>query len=222
MRQRIKKTATDLLIRKGYRGTSYGDVAAALKTTTANIHYHFGPKTRLVEEVVRDYVAVALARHREIWLDPQTTLPEKLRGVVAFNSERYRRFNRGGVGGRPWSLIGRLRLEGDLLTQPARAALSAFTTEVHGYVRTAVQVALEKGQLRPDSPADDISILLSNLVNTSSTFTQDVGSIDRLAAFFETVSRVITCAYAPSPCSARSPSRWTSRSSPASPRCSAI
>jgi TetR/AcrR family transcriptional repressor of nem operon len=196
MRSRIKKAATDLLIRKGYRGTSYGDIARALKTTTANIHYHVGPKTRLVEEVVRDYVDATLARHRKIWLQPQTTLPEKLRGVVAFNSERHRRFNRGGVGGRPWSLIGRLRLESDLLSQPAREALSEFTAEVHGYVRTAVQVARDNGQLRPDSPIDDIAFLLSNIVNTSATFTQDVGSIDRLVAFFETVSRVITFAYA--------------------------
>jgi len=199
MRQRIKQAATDLLIRNGYRGTSYGDIAAKLGITTTNIHYHFGPKSRLVEEVVRDYVDAALARHREIWLNPETTLPEKLQGVVAFNSERHRKFNRGGIGGRPWSLIGRLRLESDLLSPQARAALSEFTTEVHGYVRTAVQQAHDKGELRPDSPLEDIAFLLANIVNTSATFTQDAGSIERLAAFFETVARVMTSAYATSP-----------------------
>ena len=196
MRQRIKKVATDLLIRNGFRGTSYGDIAARLGITTTNIHYHFGPKKRLVEQVVQEYVAAALMRHREIWLDPGTSLPDKLRGVVAFNSERHRRFNRGGVGGRPWSLIGRLRLESDLLSPPAQAALSEFTTEVHGYVRAAVQMAQDKGELRPDSPLDDIAFLLANIVNTSATFTQDAGSIERLAAFFETVSRVVSLAYA--------------------------
>ncbi len=196
MRQRIKKTATDLLIKNGFRGTSYGDIAANLRITTTNIHYHYGPKKRLVEEVVRDYVDTTLMRHREIWLDPETSLPDKLRGVVAFNSERHRRFNRGGIGGRPWSLIGRLRLESDLLSPPARAALSEFTTEVHGYVRAAVQMAHDKGELRPDSPLDDIAFLLANIVNTSATFTQDAGSIERLAAFFETVSRVVSSAYA--------------------------
>mgnify|MGYP005856041073 CR=1 FL=1 len=196
MRQRIKKAATDLLIRNGYRGTSYGDIAAKLGITTTNIHYHFGPKSRLVEEVVREYVDATLARHREIWLDRDKSLPEKLHAVVEFNSERHRRFNRGGIGGRPWSLIGRLRLERDLLSEPARAALSQFTTEVHGFVRTAVQEACEKGELRPDSPAEDIAFLLANLVNTSSTFTQDAGSIDRLAALFETMARVLNSAYA--------------------------
>lgn len=195
-RQRIKKTATDLLIRNGFRGTSYGDIAAGLGITTTNIHYHFGPKKRLVEEVVRDYVDAALARHRAIWLDPGTSLPDKLRGVVAFNSERHRRFNRGGIGGRPWSLIGRLRLESDLLSPPARGALSKFTTDVHDFVRTAVQMALDKGELRADSPIDDIAFLLANIVNTSATFTQDAGSIERLAAFFATVSRVVSSAYA--------------------------
>lgn len=195
-RQRIKKTATDLLIKKGFRGTSYGDIATCLGITTTNIHYHFGPKKRLVEEVVRDYVAGSLARHREIWLDPDLTLPAKLRGVVAFNGERYRRFNRGGTGGRPWSLIGRLRLEIDLLSPPARAALAEFSTEVHGYLRAAVERAHQKGELRPDTPVEDIAFLLGNIVNTSSTFTQDAGSFEQLSAFFEAVARVVVLAYA--------------------------
>lgn len=196
MREKIKKTATDLLIRNGLRGTSYGDIAVRLGITTTAIHYHFGPKKRLVEEVLRDYVDAALARHREIWLDPSTSLPDKLQGVVAFNSERHRKYNRGGIGGRPWSLIGRLRLESDQLSPPARAALSQFTTEVHGYVRAAVLRAREKEELRTESPLEDIAFLLTNIVNTSATFTQDAGSIDRLAAFFSTVSRVLTSAYA--------------------------
>jgi len=196
MRKRIKRIATSLLIKNGFRGTSYGDIAARLGITTTNIHYHFGPKKRLVEVVVHDYVEATLARHREIWLHPEWTLPEKLRGVVEFNSERHRRFNRGGIGGRPWSLIGRLRLESDLLSPSAQAALSRFTAELAGYVRIAVERAHEKGELQPDSPLDDIAFLLANIVNTSSTFTQDAGSIQRLAAFFETVSRVLTSAYA--------------------------
>lgn len=196
MREKIKRTATSLLIRNGFRGTSYGDIAAKLNITTTNIHYHFGPKKRLVEVVVHDYVEATLARHREIWLHPERNLQEKLRDVVEFNSERHRRFNRGGIGGRPWSLIGRLRLESDLLSPSAQAALSRFTAEVAGFVRAAVERAHEKGELRPDSPLDDVAFLLANIVNTSSTFTQDVGSIERLAAFFETVSRVLTSAYA--------------------------
>ena len=196
MRQRIKKVASDLLIRKGFRGASYGDIATALGITTTNIHYHFGPKKKLVEEVLRDYVENALVRQRKIWLNPVTSLPEKLDGVLEFNAERYRKFNRSSTaGGRPWSLIGRLRLESDLLSSHAREALTEFSTQVQSYVLTAVRTARDKGELKADSPVDDIAFLLTSIVNTSSTFTQEAGSIERLADYFRTVARVVTKAY---------------------------
>ena len=47
MRERIRALALDLLIQFGYRGMSFGDLATALNTTRANIHYHFGSKTDL-------------------------------------------------------------------------------------------------------------------------------------------------------------------------------
>ena len=47
MRQAIKTTALELLVRHGYRGTSFGDIAAERATTRANIHYHFGGKQAL-------------------------------------------------------------------------------------------------------------------------------------------------------------------------------
>jgi AcrR family transcriptional regulator len=39
---------------------SYGDSAGPLQTTRANIHYHFGNKQRLVEEVLKDYIELTL------------------------------------------------------------------------------------------------------------------------------------------------------------------
>ena len=197
MRVRIKATATDLLIRKGFRGTSYGDIASSLKITTTNIHYHFGPKQRLVAEVVREYVDATLVNHKRIWLHPDASLAQKLVSVVAYNNERYRKFNRGGTGGRPWSLIGRLRLDADVLSEPAKAALSDFTTQLHGFVLDAVKSARDKGELRAESPVDDIAFLITNMVTTSATFTQDTGSFQSLADLFQVVSRLLTSAYAP-------------------------
>ncbi|MGK8890307.1 TetR/AcrR family transcriptional regulator [Burkholderia gladioli] len=59
MREKIKQVATELLISRGFNGTSYGDIATRLGVTTTNIHYHFGNKQALVDEVVADYVAEA-------------------------------------------------------------------------------------------------------------------------------------------------------------------
>ena len=67
MRDQIKDLARELLIKHGYRGVSFGDLAEALETTRANIHYHFGNKERLVEEVLEEYIDVTSAQLHAIW-----------------------------------------------------------------------------------------------------------------------------------------------------------
>ncbi len=64
MRDKIKKVATELLIKHGFHGMSFRDVAERCDITTTNIHYHFGSKQQLVEEIVADYVEETGARHR--------------------------------------------------------------------------------------------------------------------------------------------------------------
>lgn len=195
----IKAIAAELLIAHGYHGMNFRSIAEQLDITTTNIHYHFGNKQRLVDEVVQDYVADATARHRAIWLDEKTTLADKLRRVVDYNYERYKRFNRGKHTGQPWSLIGRLRLESNVLSDMARASLASFTTSVHDAIRLAVEMAWQKGELRPDTPREDLAFLIINIVNSSSVFTQDAGSFERLELFFEAFVRVMLSAYAADP-----------------------
>lgn len=197
MRDAIKIVATELLIRHGYHGTSFRNIADQLDTTTTNIHYHFGNKEKLVEEVLRDYVNSTVARHQDIWLNPETTLHQKLMQIAEFNYQRYKAFNKDRSGSRPWSLIGRLRLDGEILGADAREYLSFFTVRVHDSITVAVKNAHRRGELRPDAPLDDISFLLVNIVNSSSVFTQDAGSFERLEQFFEAFSRVVLSAYAP-------------------------
>jgi TetR/AcrR family transcriptional repressor of nem operon len=196
MRDAIKKVATELLIRHGFHNTSFRDIADQIGTTTTNIHYHFGSKQQLVEEVLTDYVAEAAARHRSIWLDAERTLSEKLGGVVEYNYERYKRFNRGKVGGRPWSLIGRLRLDSEDLSPVARESLALFSRSVHEAVKSAFEQACRSGELRADAPLDDLTLLVVNLVNSSSVFTQDAGSFDRMEEFFNAFERVMLRVYA--------------------------
>ncbi len=197
MRDNIKKVATELLIRHGYHGTSFRHIADRLDITTTNIHYHFGNKEKLVEEVVRDYVTSTCAKHKQIWEAPDRSLPQKLMDVAVFNRTRYKAFNRGRKSGQPWSLIGRLRLEGEVLSPGARESLASFTDNVQAAVRVAVQIAYDRGELVADAPLDDIAFLLVNIVNSSSVFTQDAGNFERLEQFFEAFSRVVLSAYAP-------------------------
>lgn len=198
MRDSIKFVATELLIRHGYHGTSFRNIAERLGITTTNIHYHFGNKEKLVEEVLRDYVDTTALRHAEIWQNPDRTLTQKLADVVEFNHVRYRAFNRDRKGSQPWSLIGRLRLDGEVLGPEARECLSQFTVRVHDSVRVAVRLAHRNGELKKDTPLDDIAFLIVNLVSSSSVFTQDAGSFERLEQFFDTFSRVVLKAYSTS------------------------
>ena len=102
-RDQIKRVTTELLVKYGFRGTNFRTIARRLKTTTTNIHYHFGNKSALVEEVVCDYVSDASRRQMLIWLDEFASLREKLRAAAALNFQRYKRFNRGAHTNCPWS-----------------------------------------------------------------------------------------------------------------------
>ena len=51
MRDKIKLAATDLITRRGYHAVTFREIAEAVKTTRANMHYHFGSKDQLIEEV---------------------------------------------------------------------------------------------------------------------------------------------------------------------------
>jgi TetR/AcrR family transcriptional regulator, transcriptional repressor for nem operon len=199
MKERIKGVAIGLLIRNGYRGASFANIAKPLGITTTNIHYHFGSKQKLVEAAVKDYVAGSLAGHQRVWLDETTTLRAKLRAVLAFNRARYDSFNRGKVAGRPWSLIARLRLEGEVAGAGVRAELARFTEVLHRDVRQAVQTALDRGELKPDAPLDDIAFLIANIVDSSGVFTQDAGDFERLERLFATVENIMLAAYAADP-----------------------
>lgn len=197
-RERIKEVATELVILHGCKGTSFRDIARRLGITTTNIHYHFGNKQGLVDEVVADYVAEAAERHQAIWLEEGVSLEDKLRNVVAYNLERYRRFNPEGRGdGQPWSLIGRLRLETDVLSPHARRTLDEFTESIRGAIRSAVNRAVDRGELREDTPREDLALLILNVVNSSSVFTHGTGGFEQLELFFEAFARVMLSAYAP-------------------------
>ena len=111
MRDEIKRVATRLLMLRGYRGVSYGDIAQELEITTTNIHYHFGPKARLVATVMHDYIEQVGGRYRGIWTDAGLGLAAKVEATVAFNREAFTRLNPRGDEGNSWSLITRLAAE---------------------------------------------------------------------------------------------------------------
>src|SRR4029079_15112037 len=102
MREKIKTLAVDLLIQHGYRGTSIGDLAEPLDITRPNVHYYFGSKQALVEEVLDDYIRATLKQLRQIWTMPGITLLERIERTAAHSRNRYLKYNPSGKTGPPW------------------------------------------------------------------------------------------------------------------------
>jgi AcrR family transcriptional regulator len=194
MRSDIKAVATALLNKHGCRGMSFGDIAAVLATTRANIHYHFGNKDALIDEVLDDYVTCTLETFRAIWTAPETSLQEKIAETAAFNRERYVKFNTE-EHGRPWSLIARMRGDSDALSAGSIATLRRFAAELAIDVSEGVRLAIQNGELAADAPVPIIVLQFVSMVNSAGPITQDAGSFERLEELYAAFLETVTAAY---------------------------
>ena len=195
MRPQIKALSRDLLIQRGYRGVSFGDIASALKTTRANIHYHFGNKHKLVEEVLEDYVEETLAGLKGAFGRADLPLTGKIVEIVEISRHRHRRYNPTGIGTAPWSLIARMRQDGDALTPKGRAALKRFAEELNASVTAAIRAARDGGEFIESMPVEDVALQLVSIANSAGPITQDAGDFDRLEQLYLAFGRIVQHAY---------------------------
>jgi len=194
MRDRIKALALDLLVQHGYRGVSFGDLAKALDTTRANIHYHFGTKQALVEEVLDDYIRDTTNVLTEIWKAPDTAFADKIAAMVEYSRQRYLRYNSRGRKGRPWSLIARMRQDSDLLTAKSHAALRQFGKDLNEAITAALEAAKET-EFVASMPTEDVALHLVSIANSASPITQDAGNFERLEQLYAAFTRIIVQAF---------------------------
>jgi len=199
MRDQIKRLALDLLIQHGLRGVSFGDLAKTLKTTRANIHYHFGSKQKLVEEVLEDYVENTLSGMEAILARDDLSLIEKIEGTLAISRRRHAKYNSAGKTGRPWSLIARMRQDSEALTPRGRAALKRFAVGLEKNVTAAVRRAKQRGEFDPSMPTEDVALQWISIANSAGPITQDAGNFERLEQLYMAFSRIIQHAYGQEP-----------------------
>jgi AcrR family transcriptional regulator len=195
MREQIKALALELLIKHGYRGVSFGDLAQALKTTRANIHYHFGNKESLVEEVLEEYIDVTSAQLHSIWTKSDVSFFDKINSTVEYSRKRYLKFNPRGHAGHPWSLISRMRQDSDALTPRGRAALQRFGKNLFGSIVFAIENAKKRGEFDVSMPTDDVALQLVSIANSAGPITQDAGAFDRLEKVYLAFARIISHGY---------------------------
>src|SRR5450759_1818082 len=180
MRDRIKDVATAMLIRNGYQGFRFRDIADRLKTTRANVHYYFGNKKNLCDEVVVDYVDETVRRYEAIWKNPDSTLEDKIIEMIESNRGRYKRYNPKGNTGNRWRLIARMRLERKIIGERARKSLVKFSAVLGHLEPIGVAMAIQKKEIRSDAPVRDVVLQLVAIANSADPITQDAGSFDRL------------------------------------------
>lgn len=190
----IRRVTVELLLRYGYQGLRFRDIAETLGTTRANIHHHYGNKMNLCEEVVSDYVAETLENWAANWTGPGT-LAQKVEGMMEANRARYLTFNPTGHTANPWSLIGRMRLERDILGPRARQALVRFSATLERLVLDGVTRAIEAGELSQDAPREAITLQLVAVADSAGFITQDGGDFRRLEQLYRSINLIVHRAY---------------------------
>ncbi|MDX8356475.1 helix-turn-helix domain-containing protein [Sphingopyxis terrae] len=195
MREKIKAAATELITRRGYHAVTFREIAEAVQTTRANMHYHFGSKDQLIEEVMEDYAAETVAFYRATFTAGDLTLHQKMMKIKDFLEARYRRFNPDGLTSDPWSLAARLRSDWEALSPKMKATLRNFTTENETCTRIGVALAVSSGELRADTPQEEVSLLLGTNIVYAQNVTRDTRSFEGVTRLWEATLSVIAAAY---------------------------
>lgn len=195
MRDRIKAVAAEFYVLRGHDGFSFGDIAQAIGTTRANIHHHFGNKRQLMAELIDGFVADAQARIAANWSAPGTGFADRLAANVEDLRRFYERFNREPGARHVWSPISRIRLDFPALGDLAQHALERVGAAYDTCVRRAVEDAIAAGELRPDTPADDVTRIVRTTLLTCAPMTQDSGGFADLERLFAALARTILAAW---------------------------
>ena len=193
-RELILTVARRLFILKGIDGVSYGDIAGEVGSTRANLHYHFGNKSELVREVF----ALTFREVREnlgnIWLSPGLTLEQRLDLALDDARSRFSQFNSTTEGRTPWSLSSRIRFDFSVVDVDVMKGMDEMSRYFEDNVAHAVRLAIGSGELVPETPVEDVVLMIMPLWYFGSPMTQFAG-IKRLESYFTATKNVIRAAY---------------------------
>jgi len=198
-RERIRSVAQELYMRGGYEGFSFGDIAAALGITRANIHYHFGSKRQLMATLIDSFVEDALTRIARHWTTPGDGFPDRLQAQCRDLQAFYSHFNPNPGERHVWSPVSRLRLDLPVLGNLAATALDRVNRGYDACLRSAVADAIAAGELQQGAPVDDIVRLLRTTIMSCGPITQDHGSFAEVERLFATIGRTIATAWGARP-----------------------
>lgn len=186
-RDRIKTAAAEIYVARGYNGFSFGDIADVVGGTRANIHHHFGSKRKLVDELVRDIARDAKNRIAEHWLSEGVSFWERFDRQIDDLRRFYIRYNPRPGDRRIWSPVSRLRHDLESLGPEAMKALEGISAAYDAALRQAIGAAVRGGELRGDTPVDDLAGFLRAAFLACPPLTQDRGRFEDVEAFLSTL-----------------------------------
>ncbi|MGD9943058.1 MAG: TetR/AcrR family transcriptional regulator [Burkholderiaceae bacterium] len=185
----------DLLIRDGYAGFRFHDLAEQLGVTRASIHYHFVSKQRLCEETIVEAVAQSSRLYQSMLIDGEEAFHERIRRIMEMNRSRYLHYNPTGKTSNPWALISRMRLEQHELTEPVRRELAAFRSSLEKNIEISVKLAIKRGELMLHTPARTLALMLIAIINSSDPTTRDTSSFKRMEELYLGYLELVAAAY---------------------------
>jgi AcrR family transcriptional regulator len=186
--------ARRLFITRGIDAVSYGDIAKSVGSTRANLHYHFGNKSELVKEVFAATFQEVRAGLADIWLTPGLSLGARIDLLFEDARIRFEEFNPPESGRTPWSLSSRARLDFSALDTEVAEGISEMSEYFEECVTHAARLAIGTGELRADTPVEDVVLMITPLWYFGSPITQFSG-IRRLQNHYEAAKRTIRAAY---------------------------
>jgi AcrR family transcriptional regulator len=198
-RDRIRSVAGELYVLRGHDGFSFGDIAEAIGTTRANIHHHFGNKSRLMEELIEQFATDAVTRIEHLWGASQVSLSERLKLQLEEFRRFYLRFNPRPGDRNVWSPLSRLRLDLLVLGDPAADALARANRAYDRYITRALREAVEVGELSEATPVEDLSRVLRMLLLSCPPMTQDSSSFREIESLFGATSEILKCGWGRAP-----------------------
>jgi AcrR family transcriptional regulator len=194
-RERIRQVAENLYVLRGHDGFSFGDIAAAVGTTRANIHHHFGNKRELMRELVQGFTTNAVERIAGIWELPRQPFVHCMRMQVQDLRRFYDRFNPDEGSRNVWSPIARIRLDLPALGELAESALEQVNAAYDRSLRHALCRAIDAGELRPDTEIGDVARILRSTFLSCAPMTQDSGRFADVEQLLNSLSRTIVAAW---------------------------
>lgn len=199
MRQQILQVAEDFYVLRGYDGFSFAHIAEAVQTTRANIHHHFGDKQQLMAELIEKFATSAETRIAHNWTQSERSFSARLQAQLDDLRQFYNRFNHGPGERHVWSPLSRLRLDLPVLGELATKALQRVDQAYDRSLRQALADAIARGELKPETPVDDVARLLRVTLLSCAPMTQDSGSFAEIEKLFGAMARLILAAWSTAP-----------------------